>query len=74
MLPTGLTYSSLAKRFMPFMANGTCGVGRRIFRSSSRRVARRDADCGSGPTAGRALWSVSSPAPYPLSLERSFQS
>src|SRR5438094_10621309 len=43
MLPTGLTYSSLAKRFIPFIANRTCGVGRRVFRSSSKRVARRDA-------------------------------
>src|SRR6266403_5338147 len=43
MLPTGLTYSSLAKRFIPFIANCTCGVGRRVFRSSSKRVARRDA-------------------------------
>ena len=42
-LPTGLTYSSLAKRFIPFIANCTCGVGRRVFRSSSKRVARRDA-------------------------------
>src|SRR2546422_711661 len=25
MLPTGLTYSSLAKRRMPFMSKGTCG-------------------------------------------------
>src|SRR3989442_3149517 len=43
MLPTGLTYSSLAKRFIPFIANCTCGVDRRVFRSSSKRVARRDA-------------------------------
>src|SRR6266404_6167906 len=39
MLPTGLTYSSLAKRFIPFIANCTCGVDRRVFRSSSKRVA-----------------------------------
>src|SRR2546422_5032183 len=32
----------LANRFIPFIANCTCGVGRRVFRSSSKRVARRD--------------------------------
>src|SRR5207249_1326335 len=43
MLPTGLTYSSLAKRSIRFIANCTCGVGRKVFRSSSKRVARGDA-------------------------------
>src|SRR5262245_38445624 len=42
MLPTGLTYSNLAKRFIFFVANCTCGVGRRVFRSSCKSAARRD--------------------------------
>src|SRR5206468_8063216 len=58
MLPTGLRYSSLAKRWMPFMANGTCGVGRSILPSSSKRSARRDG----GPAVGRSTWSVSIPS------------
>src|SRR6266853_4737438 len=70
MLPTGLTYSSLAKRFMPSIANGTCGVGRRVFRSSCKRVARCDAGCGSGPTTGRLPRSVSCPVPDSLPRER----
>jgi len=58
MLPTGLTYSSLAKRRMPFMANGTCGVGRSVLPSSSRRAARRDG----GPAVGTSTSSVSIPS------------
>src|SRR5262247_795446 len=50
MLPTGLKYSSLAKRSMPFTASDTCGVGRRTFPSNSKRLARREV----GLTAGRS--------------------
>src|SRR6266513_3511979 len=70
MLPTGLTYSSLAKRFIPSIANGTCGVGRRVFRSISKRAARRDADCGSGSTIGKLPRSVSRPGADSLPRER----
>src|SRR6266478_468006 len=44
MLPTGLTYSSFAKRSIPFTANCTCGVGRRVLRSCSKPVERRDVE------------------------------
>src|ERR1043166_1114833 len=57
MLPTGLTYSSLAKRRMPFTANGTCGVGRNAFPSSSSRATRLDG----GAAGGGATWPVSIP-------------
>ena len=58
MLPTGLTYSSLANRWMPFMANGTCGVGRSRLPSSSKRAARGEG----GPAVGRPTRSVSIPS------------
>src|SRR5581483_1689218 len=59
MLPTGLTYSSLAKRLRPSTASGTCRVGCRVFLSSSRRVARRNADHASGLSGGILPGSVS---------------
>src|SRR3989440_5681120 len=40
MLPTGFTYSSLANRFMCAMARCTCGVGRSVLPSCSKRVTR----------------------------------
>src|SRR5262245_15335988 len=68
MLPTGLTYSSLAKRFMSLMASGTCGVGRRVFRSSFSRAARRETPTVAG--LPRSFGSVPSPvavaAPVPF--------
>src|SRR2546425_7347512 len=56
MLPTGLAHSSLANRRMPFMANGTCGVGRSVLPSSFKRAARRDR----GPAVGRSTVSIPS--------------
>src|SRR6266542_981757 len=58
MLPTGFTHSSLAKRFMPSTASRTCGVGRRVFRSCSRRVTRLDAGEGVRRIVGRAPGTV----------------
>src|SRR5207245_9585633 len=52
MLPTGLTYSSLAKRFIPSTSSGTFGVGRSILPSCSKRVTRGDASCGFRLAAG----------------------
>src|SRR5436190_20811012 len=46
MLPIGLAYSSLAERCMPGTASGTCGVGRRVLPSSSRRLTRLGARVG----------------------------
>src|SRR2546422_11205416 len=65
MLPTGLKYSSLANRWMPFIAKGTCGVGRSVLPSSSKRSARRDG----GRAAGRATGSIPSRDSLEDSLE-----
>ena len=51
MLPTGFRYSSLANRFMPGITSGTCGVGRRVFRSCASRATRRGEYVGARGTA-----------------------